>query len=373
MDITVFDNTFSPISVVDTVESVIWTERYSNVGDFELFVGASKYFLDLLKPDYYLRIPNSEEFMIIESQEIKSDIDNGDKLLIKGRSLSSILDRRVVFQRTIISSGIQDAIWTLLLENAITPPGQVQRTIPGFVFTYSADPLVITPALSPTVTTEYYGEGLLDVIQFLCDRSKLGFKLLHNDTYNFEFSLYVGKDRSYAQSTNPFVVFSPSFDNLMSSDYFFTQKFYKTIALIMGDAYNVATRPTVDFDEWENDPTNPNYPTIRTGLDRRELFVDAPDLSIINPATGLPYTDGVTYTQMLYERARLDLRKNVGFSTFDGETDSTSQFKYGTDFNLGDIVQLEDAYGNGGRARVTEFVTSENLAGIKMFPTFEII
>lgn len=371
MDLKVLNKNKEVIGLLDTIESIIWTERFNSYGDFELYTPVSAELLELLQEEYYLQIVDSSYTMVIESFEIKTDVETGNKLVVRGRDLSSLLDRRVIFQRQVYDNvAIHDIVWDILLKNGINSPGQTQRNIPGLTFSPSNDPAVT----GPTATAEYYTEGVYDTIEYLCKSINIGFKLQFDTSNNFKFQLYAGKDRSYVQSTNSYVVFSPVFDNLINSDYNYTNRFKKTIALISGDAYNVPNpnRPTVDFDPWENDTTDPHYPTIRTGLDRREMHVDAPDLSIIDPATGVAYT-GNKYTLMLYERARQGLNENVAFETFSGEADTTRGFKYQTDFSLGDIVQLENEYGLKGRARISEMIFTENLSGIKNYPTFEMI
>ena len=45
-------------------------------------------------------------------------------------------------------------------------------------------------------------------------------------------------------------------------------------------------------------------------------------------------------------------------------------FLYGQDFFIGDMVQLEDAYGNSGKSIVSEIVFSVDEEGEKIYPTF---
>jgi hypothetical protein len=366
MDIYVRDTDFNRIGIVDTIESIIWTDRYQGYGSFELYTSFTPELLTLLLPDRYLNIKDSDRTMIVESVEIKTDAEKGNKFIVRGRDLLSILDRRLIFQRQIYDNvQVQDVVWDILFKNGIDSPGQPQRNIPGLTFVYNEDPNITTP----TMTAEYYTEEVYETIRFLCERTGFGYKMILSNTNAFEFSLYLGVDRSYAQSTNPFVVFSPTFDNLISSDYFYSKQTKKTIALISGDAYN-PPRPTFDFDPWENDPNDPHYPTIRTGLERRELFVDAPDLSKIDPNTNQPFSSPI-YVQMMYERARQSLNENVAYDQFSGEASTTFGYKYGVDFLLGDIVQLEDMFGNTGRVRITEMTISENNSGIFALPTYE--
>lgn len=368
MDIYVKNKSFEQVGIVDVFESLVWTDRYDSYGDFELYTKVSPELLALLKEDYYLSIQASEYSMIIESVEVKTDVENGDKLVVKGRDLSSILDRRLIFQTTVLDTTVQLGVQQILNENVINAVSQPQRNIPGFIFNWNSDPIVE----APTIKAVYYTQGVYDTIAYLSQVNNLGFRVTFDSSMNFVFQLYAGKDRSYEQSTNSYVVFSPEFDNLNNSDYFRDSRFKKTIALISGDAYQEGARPTFDYDPWENEPTDPHYPTIRTGLERRELFVDAPDLSTIDPGTGLPF-EFWTYVYIMYNRARQALNENISYELFNGEANVNGIFKYGVDFFLGDIVQMADKYGHTGRARVTEMIISENLSGYSAYPTFSMI
>lgn len=373
MELTILNTNFDVVHIVESGESLVWTERFDACGDFEFYAPVDLKTISMLQEDYYIRIPDSEHVMIIETRSLSSDIQGGDKFLIKGRSLSSILDRRIIFARTVIDDTMQDAIEDILMDNVINSIGQPQRNIPGFIFSASSDPLVTTP----TLQAQYDGDQVYTTIKNLCQRTNIGFKVVLNSSNQFVFSLYAGEDRSYTQSTNPFVIFSYEFDNLKSSEYRRTKMLYKTIGFLKGDAYNFPpdNRPVADFDPWENDPSDPHYPTVRTGLARREIFIDDPGLNLIDPLTDLPFPGGPSGqgTWIMYERIRQVLNENGIFDTFDADADSSIGFKYGTDFFLGDIVQIEDKYGTQARARVVEVIRSEDKSGIKVLPTFRII
>ena len=75
MNIFVMNDNFETISIIDSYESVIWTDRYIGYGDFEIYAPFSFDLLNKVKQDYYLTIVNSEHVMIIESVEILSDTD----------------------------------------------------------------------------------------------------------------------------------------------------------------------------------------------------------------------------------------------------------------------------------------------------------
>ena len=96
MEITVLNKSLQRIKIIDNIESIIWTERYFHEGDFELYTPFDISLLEWLKEDYYLMIPESKRIMIIDTIGIKTDPESGDKLIVKGLSLESVLRRRVM-------------------------------------------------------------------------------------------------------------------------------------------------------------------------------------------------------------------------------------------------------------------------------------
>ena len=95
MEAYVLDTDLKTIGVIDNYNSFIWTERYAEAGDFEINMPASVELVELLKQDRYLRISDSNEIMIIEGIAIKTE-NNAPHMTVTGRSLVSILDRRVI-------------------------------------------------------------------------------------------------------------------------------------------------------------------------------------------------------------------------------------------------------------------------------------
>jgi hypothetical protein len=352
MQIRVYNTDWIAVDEVDTIESMIWTDRYQEYGDFEIYTEINLATLNSFKMDYYLSMGKSEHIMIINSVEIKANTEFGNKLLIRGISLESILLRRIVWTQTILSGNLQTEIQRLLNENVISPVN-TDRQIPNFVFQASTDPLVT----SKTVDTQFTGDYVYDVISKLCKQNGIGFKITRSDSGQFIFKLYSGVDRSYEQLTNPFVVFSPNFDNIISSEYFESTENHKTSALIAGEGEGV-DRITIDVDFPGDDVT---------GLERKEIYVDARDIS--STVDGTPLT-AEEYEDLLIYRGLIDLIEYRPFTSFEGKADSTKVHVYGLDFNIGDIVQTANEYGKEGRTMITEVTMSESESGFETFPTF---
>ena len=107
-----------------------------------------------------------------------------------------------------------------MLNENIIEPILVARQIDNFVFEASTDPLIT----ELTIEAQYNGENLYNTIQTLCQINNIGFKITLTDNGFFVFKLYSGTDRSYDQLINPYVTFSPKFENIINSNYIESKK-----------------------------------------------------------------------------------------------------------------------------------------------------
>ena len=90
MEMIVLDTDRNVIAIIDVFESLIWTDRYAGYGDFEVYTTVNSEYIRTFAIDNYIRINESEHLMIIESLEILSNVDGGNKLVVKGLSLIHI-------------------------------------------------------------------------------------------------------------------------------------------------------------------------------------------------------------------------------------------------------------------------------------------
>ena len=352
MDLTILDTNKTPLCVLDVYNSFIWTDRYSKYGDFELHASMSEDLLQYLKQDYYITNANSEHVMIIEKLLINSDTENGNTITVSGRSLESLLERRIVWKRTTLSGNLQNSIKKLLTENVISPKDS-NRKIEDFIFEESTDSAIT----ELTIKGQYTGDNLYEAITSICQENNIGFKVTMNNLNQFVFKLYSGVDRSYGQSVNPYVVFSPNFENIIESNYIESKMALKNVALIGGEGEGTARK----------------YTSVGTasGLDRRELFIDARDVRSEDD-NGNSRPEAV-YLEQLPQRGREKLAENVDVVAFEGEADVSTMFTYGVDFFMGDIVQIANEYGHETKSRIVELITSESEEGVSTYPTFEYV
>lgn len=349
MDINILNTSLEPDGVLDVYESFIWTDRFDKCGDFEIFTTMNSSIINKVYEDYILEIADSDRSMIIEDIKINTDNEDGDKLSITGRSLESILERRVVWGQTTVDGTLQDGIKTLINENVISPTN-ASRQIPNFIFKDSTDPAIT----ALTLKAQLNGENLYKYITEVCEANDIGFKVLLVDG-NFEFELYSGIDRSYDQITNPQIVFSEELDNLISSEYFKSKKKLKTVSLVEGEGEG-SNRLMVEAEKIAD-----------TGLARREIFVDGSSISQTVDGVVIPEVD---YIDQLRQKGLTELSDKKAEEIFDAEVEHGGKYRYGEHYFMGDIVQIVNEYGIESKSRVTEYIVSEDLNGYKTYPTF---
>lgn len=359
MDFLLLDPTFKTIRVLDRFESFIWTDRYCDYGDFELYTVANLDLITVIRKiisgdDYYIWSSDTDHVMIVEFFQISTDAEYGNFLRVTGRSLESILSRRIVWGQVNLNGNLQEKL-KYLIERQCGASAEATRKIPNFVFEMSTDPKIT--ALK--IDTQFTGNNLLDAVKTVCSEKNIGFKITLNDDNQFVFKLYSGSDRSYNQLENPNIVFSPKFENIINSDYRYSKENLRSVTLVGGEGEGSArTYVTVGNNSL-------------TGLKRRELFTDARDLtSKTSEGNDISASE---YQAKLVQRGNEKLSDMKADQLYEGEIDTTRMFRYNEDFFMGDIVQFESDYAFESRVRITEYIYSENREGTKSYPTFEFI
>ena len=364
MNIFITTSWLTNIKLIDTFEYFIWTERYNGYGDFELCLPISEYESRFFDNFWLLVKSDSDYAMFIENVKMESDVEKGARVIISGRSLESVLDRRIIWTKTVIDNkNVFSAIEKLLNENAIKPTDTL-RSLSGLSYKYPNNYSEFVGDNKYKLNAQFTGDNLYDVVCKLCEIYGLGFKI----TNRYVFSLYKGVDRSYEQNKNPYVVFSPKFDNLANSNYFKSTKDLKNITLVAGEGEGLARKTTTVIGNTRIDKTDVNPPH---SFIRRELYTDARDIS--SDTEGGGHLSESEYTAKLKARGIEKLSENKMQTAFEGKIETSSLYQYGVDYFLGDIVQIEDEYGNGSRVLVSEVVYSQNNEGISVYPTFKTI
>ena len=370
MNLVVYDKTFTPVGVTDIYESIIWTERYYECGDFEFYTAATTKLIRLLKEDYYLRSSESDYTMVIEHVKIEEDVENGDKLIVSGRSLESILDRRIVWDNIKIQGTVVEGFQQIFNANIINPENS-KRRIPNFVFDTPTDASI----LSAQLIASYYGSTILEVIQSVCQQLGFGFRIyFETSSKTLHFQLFNGLNLSADKTKNPnnkVVIFSPKFDNLISSNYELDRESYKNVTLVGGIVNESAVQKRVEV-EGKIPNSLGQMVDIPEGLDRREVYTDATSLS--NKDDQNQEISDADYNERLANEGYGTLNEFDYGETIDASVEPNYNWHYGNtasdDYYLGDIVTISNAYGMSIMARVIEVVRSHDTSGNTVIPSF---
>ena len=339
----VMNDQFERLAVIDDYISFIWTTRYYTCGDFELCVDVNAENIGLFQQDYFIVRDDDEHVGVIEDIKIQRNEDGQEILIVNGRFLSSIIGRRIISSQTIVNGTVASCINTLLT-NEIINPLISERQISNFVLgTYST---------TETMKAQYTGKNLLDTISAICEAYGIGFKTILNDDNEFEFNLFNGVDRSYDQSVNPYVIFSDTYDNLLSSEYEENYQGIATNVLVAGEGEGL-DRKTL----WVT-VTNPS------GLNRYEVWQDAR-----NVRTNDGEISDADYDDMLREDGLESITEyTVAFTG----TVYFGNIIWKEDVNIGDICTIENSrWGISINSRLVEVIESVNEAGeYSIIPTF---
>lgn len=357
MEFTVANDQFIDVDIVDTYKSIIWTDRYNENGDFEICVAMTEKTLDTFQNGFYMKSDISDHVMIIEDLSLQASTENGSFLIITGRSLESILSRRIIWVQTVIpkNTSVDNAIKTLVTD-AIINPDIPERAISNFIYEDSTDSNVTSLKLDGDI--QFTGDNLYDAVKKICDMFELGFKITLNSSDQFVFKIYSGVDRSYRQEALPYVEFSQNFDNLINSDYKLVTSVYKNVTLVAGEGEGIE-RKTVSINS-----------DAYSGMQRRELYTDARDLSTkVDDGELTPEQ----YEEVLINRGLAKLTETGVESNFDAEVDHLQPYIYGRDYDMGDVVQFQNQFGLAYAVRVMESIYSESESGIEQYPTFKIL
>lgn len=363
-NIYVYDiNYFELLGVIDSYVSCIWRPAYYDIGDFELYLGASQKTLELLQVNRLLirdcdivndnGIITYRNIMMIKSIDLTTNIEKGDFLIVKGKELKYLLHQRVILEQTNLNTTVENAIRQLVYDNCIDTGQRIERVIPHL---YLGEEIGITDTVDKQVSNGYLDEVVID----MCRAINLGWEIIAYDGGYYTLRLYKGVDRSYNQSERPYVVFSDDFENLFNTEYQIESANYANVAYIAGEGEGINRKSQIVG-------ANGEEPTLIIGYDRYEMYVDARDISSNNGA--IPTA---TYNQKLRERADEKLAAVAITEGFSGEVLTTGRYKYNVDFSIGDMVTVINSYGIMKNVMVLSSIEAENENGYSLIPQFNI-
>lgn len=348
MNIYVLDGLNGIIGVVNQFQSAIWNVKYYDISDFQMIVPGTPENINLLKEGRYLVRESDitgntyENVMIISGIDIRYDSDDGYTATVTGKGLKSILSQRIALTQQNFDDKTVGYIITSVVDANFVNPDDSARVFPNFEIT----PIT---ASTPSIDLQAFYSNIGDWLVEICTTYGLGWDVMISGG-KYKFFVYKGTDRSENQSIVPPVVFSPTFDNLLSSEYQKNIEAYKNVAVVVGEEISgtkiIATVGTA------------------TGAERYEMYVDGSGVSSEQIITVEKYR-ALLAEYGKKELANLSVSENVS-----GEIITNGVYKIDSDFYLGDVVSVKSELGYSASTRLTEVLYSEDENGTQTIGTF---
>lgn len=381
MEVYILDGLLRRTAIVDVFESLVWTERQKDLGDFQLRVLSTPGNESLFPAGTRLAINETKSVMTVETVEDITDAEGRKILQLTGRSLEYILEDRILFRM----AGLNRTSWTVQslppaeavkeMFTSICVNGDVHPSdiIPFVNTTESLYPTDTIPEPTELIVETYEPKTLFSVFKEILDPYQMGVRLHRNPgSSQLHFEVYTGSDRTSRQSVHTPVIFSPDLDNLQNVTKMRTVEKSKNVAYV----YLKANGYSVNVYQ---DDSGPEI----SGLDRRTLLVEVDslpegmELPVFDPPDPTNFDhdlnnqrieDMAAYLTRVGKEALVNAR---AFMAFDGEIDQNSEYKYGIHYFMGDLVEQRSEAGDANYMRVTEQIFSSDVNGDKSYPTLE--
>lgn len=295
----VITHNFEFIGAIDEYSSFIANRSYFNIGSFELHLPFTTEYAEILGEENIIFMTPDKPYIILY-KEINSD-DNS--MVVKGEELKHYIGRwitkppdNMAYHR--INADAETIMKTYVLANCKTPSLEVAQNL------NRGDKIVFQ--------TRY--KQLDDELAKIGLATGLGWTVrLDLSNKRFIFDILQGVDRTTSQSLNSRAIFSDDFDNVKGQTLIESKIGYKNVAIVAGQGQG-ASRKIVEIGE-------------ASGFDRFETFIDARDIA---DDADLP------------DRGKQKLSEFGLVKSFESEILAYSNLVYEKDYNLGDIVTIQN-------------------------------
>ena len=336
MEIRVYSRDLRFQGVSENQTSVIWTRKYFETGEFEIHTPITPDNVRLYQMGNIVWLQGAVEAGIIEDL-IYEETPTINAITVKGRFLESYMDRRIIHTTVNFTGKTEVAMRQLLDGIEYALPNVELGTLQGF---------------NETVSFQCTWKNLLSFESKLAMASNLGFRFRPDfNARKIYFDVYKGLDRTRSQHSRSFTEFSDEFDNLNSASYSINDQLERTVAYVAGEGEGSERRVVIVGD------------TTGTGYDRRELFVDAKDISSED------ITDA-EYVAALTQRGIEKLNENMMSNSLECVTVPQGNFDYKVNYDLGDVVTTRKSnWGISQDLRITEIQEVYEHGAMQVVPT----
>ena len=348
IDLYVFDRNFNRLGEVSEYKELAIERRYYAVSTTTLRIAGTKENIDLLQQGRIITTANNINYGY--QIDYMYYVDEAEtELEIIAYSLNYWLYWRIIERQMRFTGNAEDVIKKYVNAICINPTN-LKRKIPNLV-------LAANSGISSTVDSSKSGGELGEHLFELCKSNEMTVDILMNhSTRKFEVYTWQGVDRSTLQTTNPPVIFSKEFDNVINQQYTKSYTDYKNVAVVAGEGEGDARQVAIYNDE-------------PSGFDRREVYIDARNVrsEYRDENDNEVVLTSAEYASLLREQGKEQLAEYQIIETYESEIDMYSQFVYGVDYGLGDKVSnRNDELGKILHARVVTATLTSNRNGTNL-------
>lgn len=327
-----FDKELNMLGIVDYFISLRWRRKYFEAGEFEIVLPVNDYVMQFIDKNVLVMRNNYTEAGIIETIEF-SDNGTDEELIISGRFLSSLLERRIVKSKINFSGNTIEGMNTIV--NAMTPLTEQWET----------EAVTMT---SPHIDFQVSYKNVYEYLCKLAEYSNIGFRVVPNvDSKVYMFEAWEGKDRTSEQSINEQYSFSDDNYNIEQGKLVISEKTKVNYVLVGGQGEDT-NRVLVSVDEGIS------------GFDRYEVFSDQKSL-----------TKGSLSDNDYEAKLRSVGEGKLSDGTFQLEVTALVQQDYKVKWDLGDVVNIKkEKWGVYTTYRIIEVEETIEDGKKTIYPTF---
>ncbi len=348
-------------AICDSFSSLLWDVEYYSCGVFEIYIAANSRNIEIFQTGRIVgRDDDKEHYGLIESVKIETDAEDGDYLIVSGRFLMCLLERRIIYPICSFTSqtSYSEIVHSVVSQNAISDDN---RRIPGLSLgSASGD------CWDQTTKLQVSYDNLMRWIYTICEKiggtANIRLNKISGEHYEMVLDLSEGTDRSIMQNENPHIIFSDGYTNLLLFTYSTDISAQRNFAYVLGKGEGAERKRTTYFDGSE-----PSF------LERYEVYVDAKDMADEQQENGesKPISDD-EYIELLKERGKENIVLPLTASESQIAVQST-QFQYNVDYFVGDYVTVEHRrFGlRQDKIQIIGMIESFDQNGRNLTPTFK--
>jgi hypothetical protein len=314
---------YKSVAILDGWNSLTIEENYYSCDTFELTIALNKDNIQNFQPENVFFFDNVYYYV----DEISSTDSSSTALVVRGRSLAGKFESRIIDRIYTASKSPALIVYDHFNQEMIAPGNYSDSTGNFNGATRKIDYLILSATDGLGLDKIDYQTSYQEVqsqVEVLCQTYDFGFREIAVDDISpkNKITIYKGRDLSGV------IEISDDFDNLINVTYEHATYDEKTTAYGFGEGEGANRVKVV---------VNPN----KSGLERKELYVDARDLQSVDPDTEKPIP-AATYKNMLIDRSKQKLAERLAILTMNGEIELNSKlFKFKEDFDVGDRIKIK--------------------------------